>query len=256
MKRLYSMKFAAATLACAGFILPGLLQAQPAADVAASAVLHSDRPEADRADDAARMPELMLTFAGIQRGMHVLEMEAAGGYYTEILSRAVGDEGSVVMQTPPSFDSFLGDAIPNRVGGNRLPNVIVSRTNFDTLEAEDGSMDMVTWIMGPHELWFQPGGNVNLGDPEESFAEIVRVLKPGGLFFTIDHDALPDAGPEVGGTLHRVPEEEIIALAEDAGLTLVNSSGLRRNPDDPLDIGVFDPAIQGKTDKFVLLFQK
>jgi predicted methyltransferase len=28
------------------------------------------------------------------------------------------------------------------------------------------------------------------------------------------------------------------------------------NPEDPLDNGVFDPSIQGKTSKFVLVYEK
>ena len=28
------------------------------------------------------------------------------------------------------------------------------------------------------------------------------------------------------------------------------------NPDDPLDVGVFDPAIRGKPDRFVMKFVK
>ena len=227
--------------------------AQNSADVVASALQHSDRPAADREDDARRMPQQVLTFAGIQRGMNVYEMEAGDGWYTEILARAVGADGSVIMQNPPAFDGFVGDA-PQALAG-RHSNVTVDRTNFDQLNAEDGSIDMVTWILGPHELWFEPQGN-NLGDPAGSFAEIARILRDGGTLLMIDHHAAADAGPEVGGTLHRIGEGVVSDLAEDAGLSLVKSSRLHINPDDPLDIGVFDPAIQGQTSKFVLLYQK
>ena len=240
----------------AGFLaltISSFTLAQNSADIVASALQHSERPAADLEDDARRLPQQVLSFAGIQRGMNIYELEAGGGWYTEILARSVGPDGSVIMQNPPAFDGFVGDA-PQALSG-RHANVTVDRTNFDQLNAEDGSIDMVTWILGTHELWFEPDGN-NLGDPAGSFAEIARILRPGGTLLMIDHHALPDAGPEVGGTLHRISEGVIHDLSEEAGLSLVKSSRLHINPDDPLDNSAFDPSIQGRTSKFVLLYQK
>jgi len=233
--------------------VPGLLQADTSAELVHNALIHGDRPEEDAADDDRRMPLEVLAFAGIESGMHIFEMEAGGGYYTDILSRVVGPAGSVVMQNPVPFDSFVGDAPEQRVA--RLDNVRLSKTNFDELDAADNSMDMVTWILGPHELWFEPEGN-SLGNPAASFAEVARILKPGGVFLAIDHNALPNAGAEVGGTLHRVPEGVVRRLANAAGLTELRSSNLHVNDDDPLNIGVFDASIQGNTDKFIILFRK
>ena len=225
------------------------------ADLVANALIHGDRPAADAVDDERRMPLEVLAFAGIEQGMAILELEGGGGYYTEILSRTVGPAGSVIVQNPPSFDSFLGDGPANRIAGNRLPNVRNTRTNFDELDVADNSIDMVTWILGPHELWFIPGENVTLGDPEASFAEIVRVLKPGGLFLAVDHIAPASSGPDAWGTLHRVRENTVTDLAEAAGLDVVRISQLHKNENDPLDAGVFDPSIQGKTSKFIVLFR-
>lgn len=229
---------------------------ESSADRVFNALIHGDRPSEDAADDARRMPLEVLAFAGIEEGMAVLELEAASGYYTEILSRSVGSSGSVIMQNPPAFDSFFGDGPQIRLAANRLPNVRLSKTNFDQLDAADNSIDMVTWILGPHELWFTPGENVTLGDPAASFAEIARVLKPGGVFLAADHSAAADAGPEVGNTLHRIGEGIVREHAEDVGLTFLRSSNLHKNADDPLDNSVFDPSIQGQTDKFILLYRK
>ena len=230
-------------------------QAQTSAEIVQNALNSPARPAEDVARDSSRMPLEVLAFAGIEEGMTILEMEAGGGYYTEILSRAVGSNGRVIRLNPPAINSFFSEEADARLANNRLTNVGSSLVNFDELDAEDNSIDMVTWILGPHELWFSPGGE-NLGDPEDTFVEIARVLKPGGVFLTIDHNAASDSGTDIGGSLHRIYEGHIFELAEGAGLTLLRSSNLHSNENDPLDVGVFDPSIQGRTDKFVLLYQK
>ena len=224
------------------------------ADLAA-ALAHPDRPSEDAADDARRKPAQVLEFAGLSKGMDVLELEAGGGYYTEILSRAVGPNGSVILQHAPGLMSFVGDGIDIRTANNRLSNVTVSISNFDDLDAADNSIDMVTWILGPHELGFAPE-DVSLGDPVGAFEEIARVLKPGGVFIASDHIAPNGAGIDAGGTLHRIEESLVTKMATDAGLSVVGSSDLLKNPDDPLDVSVFSPAVRNATSQFIVLYKK
>jgi predicted methyltransferase len=226
------------------------------AQAMSDSINHEDRPIEDIAVDQRRLPLEVLSFAGLEQGMHVFEMEAGGGYYTEIISRFVGPKGSVVYQNPASFDSFLGDIPEKRFGGNRLPNVRLSKSGFDALDAADNSIDLVTWIMGPHELWYSPAEGISLGNPEKTFAEIARILKPGGVFLALDHHAASDSGTEVGGTLHRIREDIIVKHAETSGMKVLETSDMHEHNEDPLDVGVFDPAVRGKTSRFVVLFQK
>lgn len=214
------------------------------------------RPEADRADDALRRPIDVLLFSGIEPGMSVFEMEAGRGYYTELISELVGRDGRVIMQSPPNFDSFLADAITQRLTGNRLANVRLSKTPFDALDAPDGSVDLVTWFLGPHELYFTPAAGGSLGDVKKTYAEIFRILKPGGTFVVLDHAPPPGAPAATGDTLHRIDPAIVKASAENAGFILIAESDAMRNANDEYDKSVFDPAVRRKTDRFLLKYQK
>lgn len=56
------------------------------------------RSDGEKARDAGRRPAAVLTFLGIGEGMHVLDVLASGGYYSEVLAEAVGPEGLVYAQ--------------------------------------------------------------------------------------------------------------------------------------------------------------
>ncbi len=215
------------------------------------------RPVADAADDAARKPSEVLSFATIAPGQTVLELEAGSGYYTELLSMAVGPGGKVIMQNPPEFDAFAGEAVAARLANNRLANVTLSKTHFDQLEAADGSVDVVTWFLGPHELYYKPeGAPAGLGDPKKAYAEIFRVLKPGGYFVVLDHAAAQGAPLDVGNTLHRIDPAQVRAAGNAAGFTIEEESDLLANPADDHAKGVFDDSIRRKTDQFLFRFVK
>lgn len=226
------------------------------AEFAASVVANPARPEADRADDERRKPAEALAFFQVAPSMAVFEIEAGGGWYTELLSHAVGPTGSVVMQNPESFRDFVGDQVDARLADNRLANVRQSSTNFDALDAADASTDLVTWVQGPHELYFTPSEGVSLGDPAKSYAEIFRILKPGGAFVAIDHSAVAGAPESAGHDLHRIDRAVVVEMAEAAGFTLEAESAFLANPADARTITVFDPAIRGHTDQFALRFRK
>src|ERR1700729_2782665 len=61
----------------------------------AAAVASPNRPDKDTSRDAARKPAEVLAFAGVKPGEQVLELIPGGGYFTRLLSGAVGSEGHV-----------------------------------------------------------------------------------------------------------------------------------------------------------------
>ena len=60
------------------------------------------RAVTDFARDDIRKPVEVLEFLGIRSGMTVMDVYAAGGYYTFILSKALGPEGAVLAQNAGS----------------------------------------------------------------------------------------------------------------------------------------------------------
>lgn len=216
------------------------------------------RPADDFEQYRIRKSREILEFTGVLPGMTVLDMEAGTGIYTELFSLVVGEEGKVYLQNPPEFETFLGDAVEKRMDG-RLRNVTHIQTAFDDFEPiGDAEVDLVTWFLGPHELWYTPEGSAPgaLGDPETCFAEIARVLKRGGHLVVIDHRAPEGAPPTTGGDTHRLAQDTLMEMMADVGLRLVAESDLLANPEDDGTVNVFDPSIRRQTDRYILKFEK
>jgi predicted methyltransferase len=213
------------------------------------------RPEADRKDDAARKPAEVLAFAQINPGDTVLEMEVGHGWMTELISRAVGPKGKVITQNPKAF-TYSGPAMAARRKGGGLANVVDTTTPFDALQPADASVDRVLWVLGPHEIYYAPEGQPQLGDPAKTYAELYRVLKPGGVFVATDHAAAAGAPATTGGTIHRIDPAIVLASAKAAGFRLDATSDILANPADDHAKMVFDPSVRRHTDQFLLRFTK
>ena len=64
-------------------------------DPIAWAIDDPGRLESDRARDADREPQRVLDFFDVKPGMRAIDLMAGDGYYTELLSRVVGEDGRV-----------------------------------------------------------------------------------------------------------------------------------------------------------------
>src|SRR5271154_5690103 len=91
--------FASAMTLCMG-LAPAAAQGTP--DYAAL-IAAPDRSANDRATDARRDPLKLLALIGARPGMKVLDIGAGGGYSTELMARAVGPNGIVYGQNPPTM---------------------------------------------------------------------------------------------------------------------------------------------------------
>lgn len=223
--------------------------ALPAAADLAEDLAAPSRSEEDRGRDAARKPAEVMAFLGIEPGMTVMDLVASGGWYTEVLSIAVGDGGTVYAQNPPMMlafrDGYYDKAITARLEGDRLPNVVrLDRDLVDTGLAP-GTLDAAITALNFHDVHNGMGAEAATG----FLVSVKALLKPGGVLGLIDHYG--ESGND-NNALHRLDVATALPLIIDAGFEVTASDILRNTGDDYTKM-VFDEAVRGKTDR--LLFR-
>jgi len=222
------------------------------ADAMDLAVASAERPAADRERDGNSQPAEVLRFLDAPTEGVVIDLFAGGGYYSEILSRLMGTNGTVYMHNNAAYLGFAGDAVNQRLANDRLPNVIRFDRELDAIDLEDNSVDMVLMVMTYHDLYYKTDG-WDL-DAESFFETVHRILKPGGTLAVIDHIGATGSGSSAAQDLHRIDPAYAKTDIESRGFTLEASSDLLHNSDDALEVSVFDPSIKGKTSKFIYKF--
>lgn len=245
------------TIAAIGLLMAALVGCQSAAepDNRASierAVNNSTRLAEQVARDAGRQPANVIAFSGIRPGDTIADIAVGGGYYTAILSRYLGEGGKIYAVDPARiFAAFpqAADGFPNYIAQDPRPNVEYSVQNLDTFSVPE-RLDHIIMILYYHDtLWTGE-------DRPKMNTAFFDALKPGGTLLILDHDAKPMAGAEIGQTLHRMDCDLIAPELIAAGFELEDSSDLLRNPEDPLDVSVFDQAWRGRTDRCLMKFRK
>lgn len=236
---------------------PPAVETEVEVSVYAAAVANPARPDSDRARDANRKPAEVLEFFGIQPGMTVLDMFTGGGYYAELIASIVGEEGKVVAQSNRAYLNFVGDAFEARFGSGRLTNVEVLMAENNELSLPSETFDAIMLVLSFHDLYYadEEHGWEQIDGPL-FLAELGQSLKPGGFICIVDHYAEAGAPATTGDSVHRIDPAIVIADMDAAGFALVAQSDILRNPDDDLGKIVFDPELRGKTDRFVMRFQK
>ena len=232
---------------------PEAVQVTPDAANIVAAVADQRRPQADRERDAMRRPAEILAFAQIEPGDRVGEIFPGGGYWTRLFAVAVGDEGRVYPTIRP--DGVAGEyETPVIAVAGEYPNAEMARTPYDALAYAE-PLDVVFTAQNYHDM---PLTAYNLGDRHAMNRTAFAALKPGGYYIVIDHSAVAGAPIETNAetTIHRIDEATVRAEVEAAGFVLDGESDVLRNPADTRTTNVFDPAIRGRTDQFVLRFRK
>jgi predicted methyltransferase len=216
------------------------------------------RTESDRLVDPLRRPDQVLEFFEIKPGMTVLDLFSGGGYYTEIVSRVVGSNGSVVAHNNQAYLEFAKDDLAGRYLDDRLPNVKQVTAEADDLVLPENTFDAALAMLTWHDFYYVDEAN---GWPTIDGAALVKklcgALKPGAILGVTDHVAAAGSDPaESAQGLHRIDPQRIKDDLAGTCFLYEGEISVLRNPQDAVDQPMFAPAIRGRTDRVVYKFRK
>ena len=157
------------------------------------------------------------------------------------------------MSNNAAYVGFVGDALDTRLAEGRLPTLERLDAEIETFELEEDSVDFALMVMSWHDLYWVSDGWPAV-DADDFARRVQAALKPGGVLLIIDHSAETGTGVDSVDQLHRIEEAHVYRTLTDLGFELTGQSQVLRSAGDDRRVGVFDEAIRGKTDRFVLAF--
>ena len=206
----------------------------------AAAIADSTRPPEDSARDADRKPGETLVFAGVKPGMTVLELAPGKGYYTRLLSAAVGPTGKVysVASTPrPGAPPPTVQAIAADPHYSNVKPIVKKPADPLTLPEK---VDLVWTSQNYHDFHNFPDIDIAAINKR-----VFDVLKPGRHLPGARSFRRSGLGARDTNTLHRIDEDTVKQEVEAAGFKFVGESNILRNKADPRTAKVFDPLDPG-----------
>jgi predicted methyltransferase len=242
MKRISLL--AASALACLalGATLPAL-----------NAIAQTPPAAADALTDPAMKGPEVIAFIGVKPGWKVADIVA--GRFVRALSQAAGPKGKLyavmpaeVIKAHPEVEGVLKKTAANPAYGNVTVltppvNAMDLPKGLDAVFIRQNYHDLYDKFMGPADV---PGFN----------KQVFAALKPGGVYVILDHADAPGTGLTGTETRHRIEEARVKEDVLAAGFKLDAESPILANPADDHSKMVFNPAIRGKTDQFLLRFKK
>ena len=211
------------------------------------------RPAADLKRDATSAPQQTLALMNISPGMTVLDLLGGSGYFSELLSQQVGSTGQVLLHNNAAYMPFVGKELAARLADGRLKNVQRFDREVADLGLAENSVDAVFFVMGYHDM-YHVSKDWTI-DPAQLMGQIRRALKPGGKLLVIDHAAPPGSKTVHAQENHRIDAAYVKDELARFGFETVLQSDILSNPQDTRVTSVFDPAVRGRTDRFVLVLK-
>ena len=222
--------------------------------VSAASLVLQGRSQSDLSRDKFSKPAEIIEFAGVKTGQSVLDLLGGGGYYSELLSQAVGSEGRVVLHNNQAYVPYIGKELEERLGNNRLKNVTRLMSEANSLKLGENQFDIIFLVLGYHDFYVEDKSWKVPADVV--IPQVHQSLKAGGKLLVVDHNAVKGSGASLSQVYHRIEDEFVKMDLEKRGFKLQKRSSILVNEKDPLDISVFKPDIRRKTSRFIMLFEK
>lgn len=248
----------------------------------AAAVSDPGRPSWDLARDADRKPAAVVAFAQIKPGAKIAEFVPGDGYYTRILSKAVGPRGRVYAIVPMSNlaeDIVKRDNEEMRKRGETPPppaqdavlaiqdiqeysNVTVFWESLMAFGGEFSVPEQLDAVFSSgqyHELHSKglavPLSSPFLVDMVNVSKAVFQSLKPGGVYVVSDNNTSLGMG-FMRVRDHRIDANGVKTEILAAGFVFDGESKVLANPADDHTKSAEDPAMRDKADRFVMRFKK
>jgi predicted methyltransferase len=207
----------------------------------------------DALQDPSLKPKEVIAFIGLQPGQQVADIIA--GRFVRAFSRAVGPTGKVYAVEPAEIVKAHPEVVTIMKGiakDHAYANVTLLTPPINAPDLPTG-LDAVVIRQNYHDLHdpFMGPADIALFN-----RNVFAALKPGGVFVVLDHAAAAGSGLRDTNTLHRIDIASVKSEVAAAGFVLEAESPIFANPADDHKKMVFDPAIHGHTDQFLLRFRK
>ena len=183
--------------------------------------------------------------------MTVGEFYPGGGYYTRMLSDVVGATGHVYGLENAGWKGAV-DANNKVLAEGKWKNVSMDSKPFGTVSFPK-PLDLVWITQNYHDLKVPEFGTV---DTVAFDRAVYNALKPGGVFFILDHQAASDLTNAQIAKLHRINRDVVVREVTSVGFKLADEGNFLRRSGDDHSLPIFDKAIQGHTDQYALKFVK
>ena len=226
-------------------------QQQSQSDLISKAVADPARPAGYKAADAFRKPAETLAFSGVRPGMTVGEFYPAGGYFTRMISDVVGPTGHIYATENAGWNDSVKDDRAMLAEGKRK-NVSLDVEPFGTVKFPQ-PLDLAWVTQNYHDLKIPKYGPV---DTVAFDRGVYNALKPGGVFFVLDHEGWPGMTVADIEKVHRIDKAQVIREVTSVGFKLAGEGTFLHRPNDDHHTVIFDPKIRGHTDQYALKFVK
>ena len=240
-----------ASLAVALAIAAPLPAHAASSTVIAKAVADPARPKDQRSVDPLRKPADTLAFSGVKPGMTVGEFYPGGGYFTRMLSDVVGPKGHVYGIENAGWKGAV-KANDEMLAEGKWKNVSMDSKPFGTVNFPK-PLDIAWVTQNYHDLKIAEYGKV---DTVAFDRAVYKALKPGGIFFILDHQGPANLTDAEIAKMHRINRDVVVKEVMSAGFKLAGEGKFLRRPGDDHTKSIFDKSIQGHTDQYALKFVK
>lgn len=159
-----------------------------------------ERPERQYEENTA----LLLKNLDLKPGINFADIGAGSGYYSNLISKLIGNGKVFAVDVEPEMITYLND----RIKKEKLSNIVTVLGSETSVSLPALSMDMMLLVDVYHEFSF----------PYEMGLSMYKSLKPNGKLVLVEFRSEDDAVPIK--TIHKMSEVQAVKELNMAGFVL------------------------------------